>query len=121
VALGFVALMGVVGLIALIWPRLRKRQVRRLYASAPALNGPQRYEFTEDGLAISNASVKNLIQWSAFVEAAETKEFFLLYYAKNCAYYVPRRIMGPEEQVDAVRRLLRQHLGNRAIHIAPPT
>ena len=92
-----------------------------LYASAPALNGPQRYEFTADGLAISNAGVQNLVRWSAFVEAAETSEFFLLYYAKNCAYYLPRRIMGTEEQVDAVRRLLRERLGDRATHVAPPT
>ena len=120
VAFGFVALMGLVSLIPLIWPRWRRFQIRRFYASAPALHGPQRYEFTNDGLAVSNASVRNLIQWAAFVEAAETAEFFLLYYATNCAYYLPRRVMESEEQVNAVRRLLREHLGDRAIHVAPP-
>ena len=109
------------GLVALLTPALRRRRVRRAYAATPALAGPQRYEFTDDGLALSNASVSNLVRWSAFVQAAETPEFFLLYYSKRCAYYLPRRIMGPEAQIDALRELLRSRLGDRAAHVAPPT
>jgi YcxB-like protein len=121
VLLACLALMGIAVLLAAVLPAIRRRQVRNVYAGTPALAGPQRYEFTQDGLAVSNESVSNLIRWSGFVEAAETPEFFLLYYSKKCAYYVPRRILGSEEQVDAVRRLLRERLTERAANVAPPT
>jgi len=111
----------IVGLFALIWPAIRERQVRRLYADTPALSGPQSYTFTDDGLAVANAGVSNLIRWSAFTEAAETSEFFLLYYSRKCAYYLPKRIIDSDALVDAVRAFLRDKLGERATHVAPPT
>jgi YcxB-like protein len=113
--------VGIVLLVALVSPALRRRQVRRLYAGTPALAGAKRYEFNEEGLTLSNASASHLLRWSAFVQAAETPEFFLLYYSKGCAYYLPRRGIGSETQVDAVRQLLRDQLGERAIDVAPPT
>jgi hypothetical protein len=113
--------MVLVGLFALVWPAIRERQVARLYAATPALSGPQSYTFTDDGLAIANAGVSNLVRWSAFTEAAETPEFFLLYYSRKCAYYLPKRIIHSDDVVDTVRAFLREKLGERAAHIAPPT
>jgi hypothetical protein len=118
---GLLLISALILLINLVLPLLRRRQIRRFYAGTPALAGAQRYQFSDQGLTLSNASASNTLRWSAFVEAAETPEFFLLYYSKRCAYYLPRRVMGPEVQVDAMRRLLRDQLGERATAVAPPT
>ena len=109
------------GLWALLWPTLKRRKLRRLYRGMPALSGPQRYEFREDGLAFSNAGAESLLRWSAVLEAAETPEFFLIYYAKKCAYYLPKRVIGSEVLADQLRGFLRGKLGERATHVAPPT
>ena len=124
-SLGFyVAYFGVVVIIMLfgrIWPTIRERQVRKYYDGAPAFRGVQRYEFNDDGLALSNDHTSNLIRWTAFTEAVETPEFFLLYYSPKCAYYLPKRIVTNESQTDAVREFLREKLGPRAEHLVAPT
>lgn len=116
----YFAISAAIVLFALLWPSIRKRQLKRFYETTPALNGPQRYVFTDDGLALSNDGATNLIRWSAFVEAAETTEFFLLYYSPKCAYYLPRHVVAKEDQEDALRGFLREKLGEKAKHILAP-
>ena len=47
----------------------------------------------------------------------ETAEFFLFYYNKKCAYYVPKRALS-DDDVLAVRRQMLQELGVRADVVA---
>lgn len=102
-------------------PAIRRWQVGRFYRDTPSLAGPQRYEFSDAGIAISNANASNLIRWSAITEAAELPDVFLLYYSKKCAYYVPKRVIPTEAEIDALRALLHANLGARAAAVALPT
>src|SRR4051812_9721745 len=107
-------------LFALISPAMRRRQIRRLYEATPSLSGLQRYEFSDEGLAMSNAGAENLLRWSAVVEAAESKDFFLIYFTKKCAYYLPKRAVASEAREAEIREFLRVKLEERAKHVVPP-
>jgi drug/metabolite transporter superfamily protein YnfA len=117
----YFSVLVVIILFSRIWPTIRERQVRKFYDAAPALRGIQRYEFADDGLALTNDHASNLVRWTAFTQAVETPEFFLLYYSPKCAYYLPKRIVANESQTDAVREFLREKLGPKADHLVAPT
>jgi hypothetical protein len=48
------------------------------------------------------------------VRGIETAKFFFFFYNKRMAYYVPKRALD-SRQIDEVRDLMRQGLGDRAI------
>jgi hypothetical protein len=102
------------------WPRYLERQVRKFYLATPALAGMQRYVFADDGLTMSSEGSALVVRWSAILKAAETKEFFLLYYSPKAAYYLPRKAVSRDD-VDALRALLRAKLGAKASGIAAST
>lgn len=115
----FGILIGIL-LLTLIWPAIRERQVQKFYDAAPAFRGIQRYEFADEGLGLSNDQASNLVRWTAFTQAVETPEFFLLYYSPKCAYYLPKRVVETEGQAVAIRGLLRDKLGEKAESLVAP-
>jgi hypothetical protein len=115
--LGLVALF----LLTLQWltPWIQRWQLRRAYAETPNLRGPQVYQFSDAGLSITGGAATTRLGWDSFVEVAETDEFFLFFYSKQCAYYVPKRAVGKGVYQSALRALLRAHLGRRAAGLRP--
>lgn len=111
-------LLGIVviglGLLQVVIPIVQRRQLRRTYADTPSLRGPQVYRFSGSGLAMTGGASSTTLGWDSFVEALETPEFFLFYYSKNAAFYLPKRVTIDERQRAALRELLRAHLGSRA-------
>ena len=95
-------------------PRIQRWQLRRAYSETPSLRGPQVYQFTDAGLTIRGGAASTTLGWDSFVKADETREFFLLFYSKRCAYYLPKRVAGDEGERNALRALLRAKLGARA-------
>ena len=49
------------------------------------------------------------IRWDGTYKVRETPHFFLVYYSKRCAYYLPKRVLS-EDEVSRVRDLIRTHL-----------
>jgi hypothetical protein len=107
--LGLLALF--FGSLALLGPWMQRRQYRRMYDSTPAMRAPQVYRFSADGLTIIAGPATTTLGWDAFVEADESDDAFLLFYSKQCAYYLPKRAVAREPEL---RELLRAHLGVRA-------
>jgi hypothetical protein len=116
-------LLGVVALflLTLQWltPWIQRWRLRRAYAETPNLRGPQVYRFSDAGLSITGGAATVTLGWDSFVEAAETDEFFLFFYSKRYAYYVPKRVVGKGIYQSALRGLLRAKLGPRAAGIRP--
>ena len=116
-------LLGLVALflltLQLLTPRIQRRQLRRAYADTPNLRGPQVYQFSDAGLAITGGAATTTLGWDSFVAVAETDEFFLFFYSKRCAYYVPKRAIGKGIYQSALRALLRSQLGSRAAGLRP--
>lgn len=115
--LGLVALLLLT--VQLLTPRIQRWQLRRAYATTPNLRGPQIYQFSDAGLSITRGAATTRLGWDSFVEVAETDEFFLFFYSKQCAYFVPKRAVGREIYQRALRGLLRGQLGRRAAGLWP--
>lgn len=115
--LGVLSVVVVVG--SALLPLILRWQLRRTYAETPNLQGPQVYQFSDGGLSMSAGAGTTTLGWDSFVEVIETKEFFLFYYSKRGAFYLPKHATGDEAQRTALRDLLRAHLGPRAEGLRP--
>ncbi len=104
-------------LLQIIIPIVQRRALRRAYSETPSLRGPQVYEFSETGLVMTGVGSSSTVVWDSLVEAIETEEFFLLYFSKRTAFYLPKRATSDEAQRTALRELLRTQLGPRAAGI----
>ncbi len=68
----------------------------------------------EGGYEVTSFSGTTLLKWVGIRRALETAEFLLIYITKSHAYYLPKRAIRSADELNAVRRLLREHLGDRA-------
>jgi hypothetical protein len=116
----YIALLIIYGLWTLALPTLRTRHLAKLYRSSPALSAVQRYEFTDEGLRMSNPEASTFIRWTSFVKAVESRDFYFLYYLPKRAYFLPRRVVTAQQKDDALRAFLRGKLGPRAELTSPP-
>jgi len=110
--LGLAAVM--VAGITLAEPLIQRRLFRRRFAATPSLRVPQAYTLSDAGLSITAGPTTASLEWDAFVKATETREFFLLFYNDQCAYYLPKRVVGGAPAESELRALLADHLGSRA-------
>ena len=83
---------------------------RSQFATNPALRGPRRVEFSDDGVNTDAGIASSQVRWKAFLRHVESKDTFLLYTSPACFVVVPKRVLQPE-QVDELRRLLQTHVG----------
>jgi hypothetical protein len=97
---------------------LMRWQLRRAWRETPSLQGPQVYEFSDSGVTITGGASSIRLGWDSFVDAAETEAFFLLYYSKRFAYYLPKRVVGSEAELHSLRELFARKLGTRATGLA---
>ena len=96
-------------LLTRLQPFLAARRCEKLYTGAYSL------ALTETSLRASTAVGNSELNWSAFKKAVETREFFLLYFSPNMAYYLPKRSIQHASDAEGVRALLRQKLGQKAL------
>lgn len=95
-------------------PLATTRTVRSVTRGNPAATAPQLYRFTEDGFEERECPVEVSVRWSAMTDAVETRSVILLFTGRTAAYIVPQRALVAAGQLEAVRRLLRDKLGERA-------
>lgn len=113
--LGIVALL--LGSLQLLAPIIQRWQVRRSYAEMPTARSMQVYHFSDAGLQMSAGAASTTIGWDVVLEARETREFFLFFFAKRRAYYLPKRAVGDAAEQRHLRDLLRMALSSRAASI----
>jgi hypothetical protein len=51
------------------------------------------------------------VAWEAIQEVIETNEFLLLFISQQCAYFLAKRVILPDE-LPALREFLRQHVSS---------
>lgn len=98
---------------------LAARQFEKQRPDAPH---PNSVTLDETGYQVTSFSATTHLQWPGIRRAVETPEFLLLYLTKHHAYYLPKRAIPSADELHAVRRLLREQLGDRAelMHAAEP-
>ena len=110
----YLLVMAVIFIGAVAWPPIQRYRLRRLYAETPSLRGFQTYVLTTDHFECANALSHAVMQWDAFTEVAETEEFFLFYFAKKRAYYLPKAVIGGASDEERLRQFVTDRLGVRA-------
>lgn len=74
---------------------------------------PIQAALNESGYEVTAFSGTTLRLWDAMPGVVETEEFLLILVAKQSAIYLPKRVI-PAADLPAVRRFLREKLGDRA-------
>lgn len=68
----------------------------------------------DSGVSISGALYNSDLKWAAIRKAVETKLHIYLFISSVAAVPLPKRIIE-ERLLEAVRRVLKQHLGSKAM------
>lgn len=110
--LGIAALF--LGSLEVLAPIIQRWQVRRTFAEMPTTRSTQLFHFSDAGLQMSAGAASTTVGWDVVLEARETREFFLFFFARRRAYYLPKRAVGKAEDQRILRDFLRVVLGSRA-------
>ena len=102
--------IGVVWLVLI--PLLQRRAARRLQATDASVQGPQERWVDEAGYHANGNGVRIDVPWHALERVVESPRFFLFYYTKHYAYYIPKRALDSGEIVE-LRDLIRVGAGGR--------
>lgn len=100
-------------LILLVVPWLERRQVASAHKTTPSLGGEQRCTYDESGIRMSGPMSNVDLQWSAITHVVETADFFLFYFSKNCAHFLPQNVIGSEEERERLRALVAAQVPGR--------
>ena len=76
--------------------------------------GPQRLALTPDAVESGCDVCTNQMRWSAIQRAVETPDYFFLFYTRQCAYFLPKRVLQAPEEQERVRSALRAYLPEQA-------
>jgi uncharacterized SAM-binding protein YcdF (DUF218 family) len=90
-----------------------RRSIRRQLKSNPSAQGPQTYNFSDEGIKLSGGLYNLELKWEAITKAMESKHDFFLYVSKRFAYFLPKTALAGEYR-DQLRTILKSKLGERA-------
>jgi hypothetical protein len=85
----------------------------------PATRGEIHQSVDEGGFTVHASGQNVRLEWSAIPSVRETRGFFLVFFSRECAYYLPKRAMSGND-CNAVRDTFRRFLPGRA-HVDPET
>lgn len=90
------------------------RSAQRQFKTSDSVRQTIHYLFSNDGLEYSSAVTSGQCAWSGLYRVRETPEAFL-FFTSNAAYGIfPKRCLKDEEQIQALRNIIRQHMGSKA-------
>lgn len=97
-----------------VFVRLTKRSVQRMWDENPMLQGAKVADISVDGVEIRDHLYHTNYSWQIFSSARETKNLFVLFMSPLVFVMIPKRAIESEEQLSAMRAMLRNLLtGNR--------
>jgi hypothetical protein len=76
---------------------------------------PMRRVITPQGVRAECETTTSAVSWAGVHHVVETPEFFLFYVTPACAFQLPTRAIGSPTVLSELRRVLRAHLGARAM------
>jgi len=99
-------------------PALTRWQLRRTLATSPTLQGTLRRVLNEQGVEAHGTGAATTVAWHAVQRVEETPDFLFLFYSKNCAIYLPKRILGGD--LPQVRDYIATHMRSAKGTSLPP-
>jgi hypothetical protein len=104
-------------LFGVLWPLMVPVSLwisaRRLPRNNPSVTGPQQRTIDATGFHSRGNGVSVDLAWSMVYRAIETNEFFLLFFNKKAAEYIPKRALSTDAVAEA-RVLMREGVGSKA-------
>jgi hypothetical protein len=97
-------------------PFIQRRAARKLPERDASVRGPQERIIDSSGLHLRGNGVALEVPWHAMVRGVETAQFFLFFYNKQCAHFVPKRTLSTR-QIDQIREFMQGGL-NEQFHRA---
>lgn len=91
--------------------RVRAWQVRRM---DPAVRHPISLALEESGLRVITEAAETRLRWDGLHKVRETPDFFMFYYSPRIAYYLPKRVLSGQAEIDAVRASIQGRLPSEA-------
>jgi len=101
-------------------PLLTRWQLLRAVKANPRLSGEMVRIVSAEGLESRDAGTAARFEWRAVQRVVTTDEFYLFFYTKKCAYFLPRRLVSAEEHTQ-LHALLRDHLDARLLQLDGPS
>jgi hypothetical protein len=102
-----------------LMPMMARAAARKALQNDPALRGTQVRTVDGEGVHIIGAGFRQDLRWTDLVKVVETDEFFLFFFNKRQAHYVPKRALDAAD-IDEVRMLVRSNRRNRTTAAGPP-
>jgi len=75
------------------------------------------HAISQAGYRIHCGQAQSQVAWSGIVRVVETGAFFLTFPTKSGAYYLPKRVLTPE-QCELLRSIVQQQAGDRFMKLA---
>lgn len=75
----------------------------------PWNSGEQTRLVTEEGFGIVGPSISMRLSWEGIQKVVETRRFFLFFSSRTCAYYIPKRVLPLDADVERIRDLVRTY------------
>jgi hypothetical protein len=95
-------------------PAATRYSLRAWRKANPELGAPQLYRFTATGFELRGGPSEVNIAWASIADARETDAVLILFTGRTMGQVLPRGAIEAAGQLDAVRALLRERLGERA-------
>jgi hypothetical protein len=95
--------------IVYLWPFMIYR-TRATLKRTPNLQGDVRFEFSDEGYAVSTVHANSTVKWSALSSWKETKKTLMLYQNPKIGSLVPKRFFQSAADVETVRGFLRANV-----------
>src|SRR5260370_19928307 len=71
------------------------------------MDGKRHYVFSDEGIRVESRLANADAKWAAYLQARETRRYFLLYAAPGFANVVPKRFFSTDASIAAFRSLVR--------------
>jgi hypothetical protein len=88
-----------------------RRVISKLWNQHPIYQEPKIYTLNDDGFTSDSYSGTSTMRWHAFSHWVETPRLFMLYFGPVISYYIPKRSIGDQQQINALREFLQAVIG----------
>jgi hypothetical protein len=88
---------------------------RNAWKNSPNVRVVSHYSFSEREVTIQLPTARAQLQWSSFLRARETSDFFLLYVRESMLHMLPKRAFTSDNEVAAFRTLLRNQIKSASL------
>ena len=105
-------------LYAIAAPIVFRLRLRRTYRREPLLFSQQTLTVSSTGVALENAGARTVLNWQTIRAVREETEFYLFFYTRQCALYLPKRVIPDGDTDRRLREFVTSHAPDRGKGLA---